>query len=343
MDAAQRVVTCPACRAESPIRASYPGFYTSTCPNCKQKGHYYFPPPRPGASREPRRTEFTKVARFKTISRFDRFYHQFESTAEHVLPGKWGLLGVYLGLTLLAEIVVAAINEPFWGLVLHTIVLMTLLVQGAAMVLRSEPVARFALAATILPVVRIVSLTTPIGKFSYLQWFVLIGIVLAGAIYGLMRVLDVRPDDVGLRMPAARHVPLELVAVGLGVVLGMVEFALLRPGPLIETTDVMLLVGPVLLLVLFSGLVEETIFRGVLPRFISPVYGVATAILLPAAAQAVFDISFLNPIHILVVFASGIAFGLVARRTGSVLGVGLAHGLANGLLFLVLPVTGLPF
>lgn len=342
MEGDSRVVACTKCGAGIPLRAAYPGVYSARCGSCRGQSRFYFPPPK-AAAEGPGAPQFVRLAKFRAIRPFDVVYQRFESTAEHVLPGKWGLLAVYVGCTLLAEIVVATLHQPLWGLVLHAIVLVTLLAQGAAIAVRSEPTARAVLALTLLPLIRIVSLTTPLGAFSYLQWFVVIGAILYAAVFALLRVLETKPHEVGLALPDARSFPLEAGVVLLGVGLGLAEYALLRPGPLVDATSLGLLVGPALLLVVFSGLLEELVFRGVLPRFLAPVYGAPAAILLPATVQAVLAVGFLEPMLVPLVFASGVAFGWVARRTGSVLGVGVAHGVANALLFLALPVTGLPF
>lgn len=291
----------------------------------------------------PRRlVEFKRLVRFQRITRFQQVYPRFEHISEYILEQRWELMGAYVGLTLLAETMVALVN-PFYGLLVHTFLLLGFLVSAGILAIRSEPMSRVATAMMILPLVRVVSLTTPLGSFSYLEWFLLTGGVLFLACLAVLRVLGTAPEDVGLRLPRLKHVPLELGVVALALPIGVAEYALLRPGPVLDNTSLTLLVGPAIILILTTGLLEELMFRGLLARYFAPVFGGIAAAALPAACQAVLDVNSLNGAHVILVFATGLVYGLVVMRTRSILGVSISHGLANVLLFLVLPVTGLGF
>ncbi len=52
---------------------------------------------------------------------------------------------------------------------------------------------------------------------------------------------------------------------------------------------------------------------------------------------AVLHIGFLSLIDVVFVFAVALFFGWVVKKTGSLLGVTLAHGITNILLYLVVP------
>lgn len=334
----ERSATCHNCKTELTIQAPGPGRYQTRCARCDTTGLVVITVDE--AARIPIRkaTQFEQVTRLDRLSRFENVLHKFEDVAHYVPEARWQLLAVYLGLVGFAEVLVATVN-PLAGLVVHATVMLSLLAHAGFLAVRSEPASRMALVMSLLPLVRIVSLTTPLSRFSYFQWFILLGAVLYGAVFATIRLLKPSAEEVRLVPPAAKHVPLEVGVALAGVGIGFAEYTLIKPGAVLPDASLVTLLGPALLLIAATGLLEETLFRGLLPRYISPVMGATAALVVPAAAQAVMGLGFLNPLHVGLVFATGLFYGVVARKTGSILGIGVSHGLANVMLFLVLPLT----
>src|SRR5438067_2212888 len=105
-------------------------------------------------------------------------------TLEGKLAGSWlarahPVAWAYAGLLTLAEL---STLVPGWGgrlgTLLHTAILFTL-VTHASLVRRLNPLlARFLVAMGPVPLIRIVSLTSPLMQFSYIQWFTVIAVIL---------------------------------------------------------------------------------------------------------------------------------------------------------------------
>jgi membrane protease YdiL (CAAX protease family) len=190
-----------------------------------------------------------------------------------------------------------------------------------------------ALALTLAPLIRLLSLSLPLIRFPQAAWYPIVAVPLLIAAWIVIRLLGVSRQDLGLRFG---NLPLQLMLVGGGLGLGATEYAILRPAPLVSDYSWRSIVLPALSLVIFTGFTEEFIFRGLLQTVSLPVLG-RWALLYVALLFAVLHIGYLSVTDVVFVFAVGMLFGEIVRRGGSILGVTLAHGLTNVTLFLIMP------
>ena len=93
---------------------------------------------------------------------------------------------------------------------------------------------------------------------------------------------------------------------------------------------------PALIFLVCTGFVEELIFRGVLQRSAVALWG-WRGIIYVSLLFAILHIGFLSWIDVVFVFAVAVFFAWVVKRTGSLLGVTLSHGITNIVLYLVAP------
>ncbi|HVL47331.1 MAG TPA: CPBP family glutamic-type intramembrane protease [Candidatus Thermoplasmatota archaeon] len=331
-------VVCAACGARTSVPLEGAGRFVVKCRACGKRGVVDV---APEARTRGRPAELKRVARFTASPVFERIYHRLEDVSSHVPANRWEIVGVYFGVTALAE--AAVYVNPYYGFLLHAVVLFGLLIHAGALWNRSEPLSRLAVAISVLPVIRLVSLAIPLSQFSFLQWFLILGVVVSLATITALGVLGESARAMGLRASEPRHRALEIGVVALGVPLGLIEYHILAPSALVPNASLPALVGPALMMIVFGGVLEELIYRGLLLRTLLGPFGTAGAVAIPALANAILAIAYGSAAMVFVVLVAGLAFGLVARRTGSVVGVGLSHGVANTLLFVVLPVTGMPF
>jgi len=82
--------------------------------------------------------------------------------------------------------------------------------------------------------------------------------------------------------------------------------------------------------------VEEFIFRGVLQRTAVGAFG-WWGIVYISFLFAIVHLIHYSVIDIVFVFAIALFFGWVVKKTGSLLAVTLSHGIANVVLYLVVP------
>jgi DNA-binding XRE family transcriptional regulator len=128
----------------------------------------------------------------------------------------------------------------------------------------------------------------------------------------------------------------QLGLAGLGLGLGAIEFSILQPNPLVGALSWQTLWLPALSLLIFTGLTEELIFRGLLQPLARDALG-RPALVYVALLFAVLHVGYLSLGDVAFVFAVGLLFAAIVQWSGSILGVTLAHGLTNIMLLLVLP------
>lgn len=240
----------------------------------------------------------------------------------------------FVAATTVAELVTALVN-PRWGLVLHGLLLLALPLWTAFRWQFADH--RLALAFTLVPLIRVMSLSLPLVRFPVVTWYALTALPLVTAAYLAANVLSLRRQDVG--MTVGRWYVQFLVALP-GIGFGVLEYLILRPRPLISELSLASAWFPALTLLVATGFAEEFIFRGVLQKVSIDALG-TWGLFLVAIIFAVLHVGYLSVLDVLFVFVVGLYFAWVTLKTGSILGATLAHGITNILLFLVIPFLGI--
>ncbi len=239
------------------------------------------------------------------------------------------LAGGYIALFGLAEYVLFFISAP-WGVVLYFAILASLILHSNFD--RSERRGGFWLALGLVPAIRIVSIVISLEELPADQSYVLAGVPVVLGIYLMARHLGYGLDDVGLN---GRYIWSQVLTAVSGCGLGIVSYLLLKPEP-IATGPAAGLIFPALVLLVFTGFVEELAFRGVMQRASNALGPWGWVIIAPT--YALLQIGRGSLLHVLFSLVVGLYFGLVVHKTKSVVGVSLAHGLLNIALFMAIPL-----
>ncbi len=236
----------------------------------------------------------------------------------------------YLLMLALAEILTTFV-EPRLGMLLHSLLLTGTLFYGA----RSwdHPSHRLWLALGLAPLIRLLSLSLPLRTFPLIYWYLIVSIPLFVATAVIRRTVNLSWAEIGLH---GRGLLWQLLIAGMGPFLGIVEYRILRPVPLIPALTWREILLPALILLFSTGLLEELIFRGVMQRIALEVMG-KWGMVYVAAVFAALHIGHRSLMDVFFVFGVALLFGWFAHRTRSVVGVSLTHGLINIWLFLVVP------
>jgi len=236
---------------------------------------------------------------------------------------------IYLLAIAIAEAVTVAVH-PIWGIGAHIAILILVIVHSA--VATRYPHRPLLLSLALVPLVRIISLCMPLANIPQIWWYLIIYIPLLAAAVVVMRILNYRPEQVGLTF---KWSPVQLVVALTGVGFGIVEYFILTEEA--TTTGLVLQQTPLLaafLLLVCTGFVEEFIFRGVLQHSAVEAFG-GWGIVYVSLLFAILHMGFLSWIDVLFVFVVALFFGWVVKKTGSLLGVTLSHGITNIVLYLV--------
>jgi membrane protease YdiL (CAAX protease family) len=236
----------------------------------------------------------------------------------------------YLVAIALAEALTVTVF-PQGGLVLHGLLFVTLMVHTALM--PRAPQQRAMLAAAFGPLIRLLSLSIPLAHVPLIYWYMIVGAPLFAAAFFTARAMRYTPAKIGLTLGS---LPTQLIIGASGIFLGYLEHLILQPQPLVSSTHWEEIAAAALILFVFTGFLEEVIFRGVMQRALSEGIG-RYGMLYVAVLFAVLHLGYHSALDFVFVLVVALYFGLVVRRTGSILGVTIAHGLTNTTMFLFFP------
>jgi uncharacterized protein len=237
---------------------------------------------------------------------------------------------IYLLLIGAAE-AITVYGNPIWGTVVHIAVFVGLLVHSTFE--RRKINQHFLISLSLVPLVRIISLSMPLASVPRAWWYPIIYAPLLGAAIVVTRLLGYNREDVGMTFRFNR---IQLLVAIAGFGLGFVEYLVLRPEPLISELTWQSFWLPALIFFIAVGFVEEYIFRGVLQRTSSQVMGL-WGIVYTSALFALMHMGFYSWLDVIFVFGIALFFGWSVKKTGSLVGVTLSHGFANIVLYLIAP------
>jgi membrane protease YdiL (CAAX protease family) len=221
--------------------------------------------------------------------------------------------------------------SPIWGILLHLAVFLALIVHSSVNIGYHHR--RLLLSLTLAPLVRIISLSMPLENIPQIYRYPIIYTPLLLASLVVIRLLNLHAGQVGLVL---KKIPLQLAILLMGIPLGILEYLLLRPDAIVDSLTWQDACLPAIILVLGTGFIEELIFRGVLQRTVVESFG-KPGIIYVGLLFAMLHMGYLLWTEVAFVFLVALFFGWVVHKTGSLLGVSLAHGTINVMLYIVIP------
>jgi membrane protease YdiL (CAAX protease family) len=243
----------------------------------------------------------------------------------------WPAWFYFAGLVL-AEWLAAGVNRGP-GMLVHTLIVLSALVHAAYL---SGPAARMLSVLALAPMVRVLDLMMPQSFVEPLWRFPLVNLPLIIAVFITIRTLGLRRQEVGLQLG---FLPVQLLIVLSGPAVGIIEHRIIQPQALAGSFEWPEILLPILILMIFTGFSEELMFRGLLQNAVIPVLGPLGGITYVALIFGAFHFGWQSPGDVLFVSVAAWVWGWLAWRTRSILGVCLAHGLANVWLFVLLPLS----
>lgn len=256
----------------------------------------------------------------------------------------WLSRGRLIGLLYLATIIAAELITNFvdteGGITLFTFILIGLIAHSS--LTRDNSLRRLLLALCLVPLVRVVGFSIPLGELRQIYWYPIIYTPLLVATFLVMRHLNIRPVEVGLTIKR-QQIRSQLLLATSGVALGIAEYVILKPHPLISELTLASVILPALILIIFTGFVEELVFRGLLQKVSSGLLGDWGGIVYVSVLFAILHVGYVQGVwhctvwDVPLVFAIALFFSWIVKRTGSLVGVTLSHSLTNIGLFLVIP------
>ena len=260
----------------------------------------------------------------------------FESKLQSsILSKTYEVFGFYILFFSVAEIF--AVSDPIYGILLHCICLLLLSIHGP-LLHKSNPLnSKLLLALIPVPLVRIVSITSPLIQFTMLQWFLVISMILFSSILMVIYLIGADIEDYGVKLPARKDYTLEIMIVLSGLLFGFIEYQILQVPSLIENLNLPNLLAPLVALYFGTGLLEELLFRGIIQKHSIDLMGKWNGIIYTTIIFMILHTGWQSYLDIIFVGVVGFIFSLVVHRTGSILGVSFAHAVTNLSLFVLTP------
>ncbi len=261
--------------------------------------------------------------RWRTLSRF--YYIPFFRNLAIAI--------IYLLLISAAEIV-TVLDDPATGIIFHATIMIGLIIHGS--ILQQGPFRRYLIILALAPLIRLLSLSLPLAMFDIpiMYRYVIVGVPLFLAAYFSARSVGLTANRLYFTW---KGWPFQLLFSLNGFVLGVYEYFILHPQALVPSTSWFNIAMGVFILLIFTGFLEELIFRSLLQ-----VTGVqslgGTAIWIISILFGILHIGYFSTFDVFFAASVGLFFGYFALKTRSILGVTLAHGITNVTLYIILPL-----
>lgn len=235
-------------------------------------------------------------------------------------------------LAVTAAEIVTAYYDPLYGIAWHMVLLAALLVHAS--ITYKHSIKLVYLALSLAPMIRIMSLSMPLTGVASIYCYLVISLPLFAAAAYVMKFAGFNPGEVGL---TAGNVPLQLLVALLGIPLGLMEYLILKPAPLVAEFSIQYAWLPALILLVSTGFLEEFIFRGVMYHAAVETLGRWYSIVYFSFIFGVMHITHRSPLDLVFVFAVALIFSMAVSFFKSLFGVSLAHGLTNIGLYIIWP------
>ena len=248
--------------------------------------------------------------------------------------GQYAVPLAYLAAITGAELATTFV-DALLGVILHVLILAVLILHASAV--PDQPLHKLLVALSLAPLVRILSLSFPLEGVDLVYWYAIIAAPLLVAIMYVAGTIGLKREELGLTVRAWRF---QALVASSGLAFGIVEYLILKPEPLIAHLRLESFLIPAVILLVGTGLVEELAFRGVMQSAAAAALGKG-ALLYVATVFAVLHVGYRSPLDVAFVFCIGLFYGWAVAKSRSIAGVAVSHGLANIVLFLVVPFTAI--
>lgn len=224
--------------------------------------------------------------------------------------------------------------HPLWG----TVVLFACFwaLAGASYQTSRPSGRKIYLSFTLIPLMRIFSVSMPISHLPLTFWYLIISLPLFLSLLMTVKAMGLTPKEIGL---TAEKPHLQLLIILLGIPLGWVGSQLsleIPAGSLFESQPFWL---SAIVLIICTGFLEELVFRGIIYRALLEELGRKQSGVLVSLCHSSLYLSSLSPVQVSYVFVVGIIFTLIYDRQKSIVGIAAAHGLLNIILLLIRPAA----
>ncbi len=178
---------------------------------------------------------------------------------------------------------------------------------------------------------------------SSLPWFFLDQQFLLPAVYSVILALcfwhiyehDIDFHELGFNKKNA--IKYALMGAVFALPTGIIEYLILRPLPAFPIFDLKYLLRDTLYMILFVGLAEEMLFRGILFNDLKRIFNWKTALIAQGILFGIMHMTWRSTPEIMFTIFAGVILGYLYYRTKSIIGPIVMHGVNNVILVSIMP------
>ncbi|HEY77666.1 MAG TPA: CPBP family intramembrane metalloprotease [Dehalococcoidia bacterium] len=178
---------------------------------------------------------------------------------------------------------------------------------------------------------------------SSLPWFFLSQALLLPAVYSAVIALcawhiyrkRISLREIGFRRDKwLKHV---LTGILVGAPLGVIEYFIITPAAAFPTFEIKYLLRDLFYMVVFVGIGEEVLFRGLVQRDMTNLFGGKWGLLVASLMFGVMHLTWRSIPELVFTFLAGMIFGYLYHRSRNLTAPIIAHGVGNTILVAVMP------
>ncbi|MFQ5891267.1 MAG: lysostaphin resistance A-like protein [Candidatus Methanofastidiosia archaeon] len=220
------------------------------------------------------------------------------------------------------------------GLVLYSFLLAFLMLS--LLYLKLERTLRKLLTVImLLPLTRIVSSAMPLSELNFQMRISLVYSIVFLSAFLIFYNLKISFSELGYSLRGFKFLPSVIL---LGSVLGFVEYHILKPEVVIEPVNTINVATALLVFIVFTGYVEEMIFRGMIQNLSEKIWRKEFALVFSNVLFGIMHIVWQSPVEIVFVFSVGMLLGIIFFYTRNLFLVSVIHGVLNFFLFVIWPM-----
>jgi uncharacterized protein len=240
----------------------------------------------------------------------------------------------YLLLISAAEVVTVLVNATI-GMIFHAFIMIGLIIHGS--IIQQGPFRRYLVILAIAPLIRVLSLSLPLAALGVpvMYRYMIVGVPILMAAFFAARGVGLAANRLYFTW---KGWPIQLLFSLSGLALGYFEYLILHPQALVPTAGWFDIGMGMFILFVFTGFLEEFIFRGLLQVTGIQLFG-KTAIWIISILFGILHIGYYSIFDVVFAASVGLFFGYFALKTHSLLGISLAHGVTNITLYILLPLV----
>ncbi len=178
----------------------------------------------------------------------------------------------------------------------------------------------------LIAMLRVLSIAAVVPRLPMVTWYITVGGALLIGEYLTVRLVDEPWARLNL---VIRRPGLDLAIAALGIPVGLVGYALLRPGQLMPDAGIAQSIAGIVGLVIFGAFAEELLFRGLLLVVaVESLDSQRTALLYATVMSAAMYLGSGSVAYTVVIGGFGLVLGATILRGGSLWGATASHSLA---------------